>query len=205
METREYIVEMAFRSFLSEGFDQVSLNSLIARTNLSKGAFYHYFNSKEDLLNEIANRYLLNYIGRSLEQAENFDHHASLDRRLDSLIETMFAFHTSMPNLLETNADRKRFFYMLFSVLNQNKKLKLQYNETREKLICKFESLLQTAIANHEISKRIDVQRVAVGLYTILRGTMFEWSISNGDEIEPLMKANLHSILDILKIGAVNE
>lgn len=205
METRAYIIETAFRCFLDEGFDQVSLNNLIARTGLSKGAFYHYFNSKEDLLNEIADRYLLDYIGKNLNQADVSDKRISFDQQLESLIKTMFAFHTSMPHLLETTADRKRFFHMLFSVLNQNEKLKQKYIETREKLISKIENLLQTAITNHEISKHIDVQQVAVVLYATMRGTMFEWSISEEDEIEPLIHANILCILDILKIGVENE
>lgn len=205
METRTYIVETAFRCFLDEGFDQVSLNSLIARTGLSKGAFYHYFNSKEDLLNEIADRYLLDYIGKNLNQADVSDNRVSFEQQLDSLIETMFAFQTSIPHLLETTVDRKRFFRMLFSVINQNEKLKENYIETREKFLSKFEQLLQDAIANHEISKHIDVQQVAVALYATMRGTMFEWSISEEDEIEPLIHANIRCIVDILKIGVENE
>lgn len=205
METRTYIVETAFRCFLGEGFDQVSLNSLIARTGLSKGAFYHYFNSKEDLLNEIADQYLLDYIGKNLNQADVSDNRVSFDQQLDSLIKTMFAFQTSMPHLLKTTADCKRFFHMLFSVLNQNEKLKQNYIKTREKFLSKFEHLLQVAIANHEISKHIDVQQVAVALYATMRGTMFEWSISEEDEIEPLIHANVRCIVDILKIGVKNE
>lgn len=56
---RSEILDQAFALFLSRGYDNTSLNDLIAEAGLSKGAFYYYFPSKEALLVELTHRFAL--------------------------------------------------------------------------------------------------------------------------------------------------
>lgn len=51
-ETKEYILFESFKLFLANGYDKVSMNDLVKASGLSKGAFYHYFSSKEELFKE---------------------------------------------------------------------------------------------------------------------------------------------------------
>ena len=53
MNTRDLILDVAFRGFLENGFEKISLNELIKRTELTKGAFYYHFKSKDKLLSDI--------------------------------------------------------------------------------------------------------------------------------------------------------
>ncbi len=54
-DTRERILQTAFSLFLRKSYKEVTLNELIEATGLSKGAFYHYFASKEQLFIEVIN------------------------------------------------------------------------------------------------------------------------------------------------------
>ncbi|MBO2447812.1 TetR family transcriptional regulator [Actinomadura barringtoniae] len=56
--TRREIVDSALYLFEREGFDRTTLKEIVVRANLTKGAFYHHFQSKEDLLWKIQNDYL---------------------------------------------------------------------------------------------------------------------------------------------------
>ena len=47
--TRAQIVEAAAAAFAEHGFDGISLNDVVKRSGLSKGAFYFHFSSKEEL------------------------------------------------------------------------------------------------------------------------------------------------------------
>lgn len=50
-ETREKILEVAMKLFMTKGYDKTSLNDVIAGLGgLTKGAIYHHFKSKEDIL-----------------------------------------------------------------------------------------------------------------------------------------------------------
>lgn len=54
---REELLDHAQALFLTRGYDRASLNDVIATAGISKGAFYHYFPSKEALLEALAERF----------------------------------------------------------------------------------------------------------------------------------------------------
>jgi len=54
---RGELIDCAQAMFLSRGYERTTINDVIMATGLSKGAFYHYFRSKEDLLEAIAARF----------------------------------------------------------------------------------------------------------------------------------------------------
>jgi AcrR family transcriptional regulator len=53
--TREHILNVTFNLFLQKSFKEVTLKEIVEKTGMSKGAFYHYFTSKEQLFLELIN------------------------------------------------------------------------------------------------------------------------------------------------------
>ncbi|HYF83585.1 MAG TPA: TetR/AcrR family transcriptional regulator [Clostridia bacterium] len=53
--SREHILNVAFHLFLQKSFKEVTLREIVEKTGMSKGAFYHYFTSKEQLFLELVN------------------------------------------------------------------------------------------------------------------------------------------------------
>ena len=60
---RGELIDCAQRLFLSQGYERTTINEVISATGLSKGAFYHHFRSKEDLLEAIAGRFAQQSLG----------------------------------------------------------------------------------------------------------------------------------------------
>ena len=58
-DTRDFIVERAFCLFLQRGYEGISIRDIQEAVELSKGAIYHYFRSKEEIFGEAMDRYLL--------------------------------------------------------------------------------------------------------------------------------------------------
>jgi AcrR family transcriptional regulator len=54
---RAELIDCARRLFLTRGYERTTINDVIAAAGLSKGAFYHHFRSKEDMLEAIAERF----------------------------------------------------------------------------------------------------------------------------------------------------
>jgi AcrR family transcriptional regulator len=54
---RQELLDCAQAVFLAHGYENASLNDVIAAAGSSKGAFYHYFASKEALLEALAERF----------------------------------------------------------------------------------------------------------------------------------------------------
>lgn len=52
-ETRDHILAISSALFLQKNFKEVSMKEIVTMTGLSKGAFYHYFKSKEQIFLEV--------------------------------------------------------------------------------------------------------------------------------------------------------
>ena len=53
MDTRALLIHAAQRLFATRGYDGTTVTSIIDEARVSKGAFYHHFGSKEDILNAV--------------------------------------------------------------------------------------------------------------------------------------------------------
>jgi TetR/AcrR family transcriptional regulator, cholesterol catabolism regulator len=53
---RAELLDRASALFVQHGYDNVSLNDLIADAGISKGAFYHWFRSKDELITALTQR-----------------------------------------------------------------------------------------------------------------------------------------------------
>ena len=71
--TQKKIVNAAERLILKRGYDGTSLNDVVAAAGVSKGAFFHYFKSKQaisiDVLEMYANEQILNPLEKHLSSA----------------------------------------------------------------------------------------------------------------------------------------
>jgi AcrR family transcriptional regulator len=72
---RAELIDCAQRLFLEKGYERTTINDVIEATQLSKGAFYHHFRAKEDLLEAIAER----FARQAMEHAAAVRNDASLD------------------------------------------------------------------------------------------------------------------------------
>ena len=72
MTVPERLIEAATELFAAKGFDRVAVQEIVDRAGVTKGAMYHYFGSKDDLLSEI-------YGGVLRMQTERLEHFAAGD------------------------------------------------------------------------------------------------------------------------------
>lgn len=90
--TPERIVGAAVRLFAAKGFDATTVQEVVEAASVTKGALYHYFQSKDDLLFEIYR----SLIGRQMADldeivAAGLDPATTVRRILVSLVETTAA------------------------------------------------------------------------------------------------------------------
>ncbi|MCD7973384.1 MAG: TetR/AcrR family transcriptional regulator [Candidatus Azobacteroides sp.] len=59
-DTKKQILQIAFGLFLKKSYKEVSLNEIVEEAGLTKGAFYHYYRSKEELFEAVV-KYFYNH------------------------------------------------------------------------------------------------------------------------------------------------
>ncbi|HTJ56193.1 MAG TPA: TetR/AcrR family transcriptional regulator [Devosiaceae bacterium] len=72
---KQELLDAAMRLIAAKGYDETSVSDVIAEVGISKGAFYHHFDSKEGLIEALAERYAAESAGRaqSLLEDETLD------------------------------------------------------------------------------------------------------------------------------------
>jgi len=59
-DSKEHIIIVACKLFLQKNYKEVTMKEIVEKTGLSKGAFYHYFISKEQLFLEALDYFFTN-------------------------------------------------------------------------------------------------------------------------------------------------
>lgn len=70
-ERRNEILDIAEKLFHIKGYDKCTINDILKEVGIAKGTFYHYFKSKEEVLDAIVSRYKDVVITRVNEVANN--------------------------------------------------------------------------------------------------------------------------------------
>lgn len=125
MTTRDNILTQSFKLFLNEGYKEVSINKIIGNCNISKGAFYHYFTSKEDLYSQVLERFFFNYFDNS---DFTYDENLSLAEKLQYFI---ISFASPYEELLEltSRSDLIHYFRFLFHAAGHDDLTKYRINK----------------------------------------------------------------------------
>jgi len=110
---REALIRAGYAEILDKGIQGVTIDSVVARANWSKGGALHYFRSKEDLLFAIF-EWLLAQVNRTLDEVAEGD--ASPRSKLASELEVLFhsaevnrKLYLMLVDLLSLGARRQRF------------------------------------------------------------------------------------------------
>src|SRR3954467_2466077 len=82
--TRQALLDAAIELFGTAGFDATSVQSIADRARVTKGGFYHHFESKQALLHEIHDRFIDYHLERMRELLAEGD--AGADELLRRLV-----------------------------------------------------------------------------------------------------------------------
>ena len=92
---RQDILVSAENLFYLQGYDRTTIEDILASLNCSKGSFYHHFESKMQVLEEIASAHIKDSFERFLSEP----HQEGL-QRLDALLYHASPFHPKEVNML---------------------------------------------------------------------------------------------------------
>lgn len=89
---KEELLDIAYRMFISKGYENTSVDEIIEKAQIAKGTYYYYFKSKEQMLEEV--------IGMMIEK-EKRSAEEVLDMPLDPIMKTMGIIRSFTPEVDE--------------------------------------------------------------------------------------------------------
>jgi AcrR family transcriptional regulator len=189
-ETKNKIYQCADQLFREYGFEQVSVDSIVEKAGISKGAFYVHFDSKDALLAALITEYVskLDFDYKSFSKFFPADAAAS-----DILI-----------SLVEKIADNLAcdIGYSLIKIayriqIDKTISTDMLLNHNRE-IYRTFSSLIDRGIQQGEFKTGIPAGVIADHFIMALRGFTYEWCIRYPDFN---LKDQLHQHFEILLSG----
>ena len=180
-ETKKRIYNSAIALMERKGFENITIADISKEANVSVGAFYHYFNSKNDILAEIfhqADEYFSTQVVNSLGKVsvpeqivEYFDHYAKFNQT--SGVETTQQLFTP--------------------------KIKFFIKEGRPMLEI-LRDLILEGQEKKEIHGDISAEELVRYLFVMARGVVFEWSLYDGNyDLEARMHNYMEKLVSTIK------
>ena len=166
--TKGKIVSEAWQLFYQQGYDDTTVDEIVEASGTSRGSFYHYFTSKDDLLTSLS--YLF-------------------DEKYEELIDTMDPALSPLEKLVYMNQE-------LFMMIENTVSVSLLSQLFASQLVTKGERhLLEPSRTYYKLLRQITIegqqQRIfrdelsindITKAYAVFeRGLMYDWCLCNGN------------------------
>lgn len=201
-ETRELILETAYKMFLANNYESVTISNIIQATGFTKGAIYHYFTSKEELFKAVIDEYLNELEEDALPEGN------TLGEQIEQQLALRKNFLCHKKKLIKNSEEENN------NIMLQHIALKVaackyypNYNAERHKaFIIKKEfwaESLKRAIKRAEIKPNIDIEINCMNLLYI-EATVAIYSMSNNsfslENINELYDRQLRELYNNIKL-----
>ena len=183
MTTKDRIIEEAFKLFLINNFEKVSISKLEEAVGKTRGAIFYFFKNKEEIFNEVIDNYIIKT--QNPYQKFNFDEDISLEQFIYRYIN---GINTTMSKMLTVSV--VNIYKHYFSLYLQAARIYPNFSEimTQNSIaeINLWEKVINRAIQTKEI-KKIDTRRYAILFRSCFLGLAFDRCLSYGLNTDELL------------------
>lgn len=166
-DTRLYILKTAFRLFMLKNFKEVTMQEIVKETGLSKGAFYHYFESKEQLFQEVVSMF---YLADNLTSYDDIDQSSmqALYRSYLIHLQKFIDFVRQTVDVEEEAYNNLNYFTLVFDALNRFPDFRERTRATQQEEYHIWASVARAAQEKGEIRTEMPPEQVArLFLYSV--------------------------------------
>jgi TetR/AcrR family transcriptional repressor of nem operon len=165
LETRERLLQIALELIWQNSYSSVGVNEICAQAGVTKGAFYHHFQSKASLFCE-ATLYYWQVIKGDLEDVFSEDHTAL--ERLENLITYLL-----IAKLGDDNQTHGCPFYNAGAQIGTHDEQVIQALQAMSTTASQYNQKLVEALYNEGyLERQEDAEQVARILYQYIHGVM---------------------------------
>ena len=185
---KNQILEAAFKVFVKKGYAKTTMDDIVSASNLSKGALYHYYDSKKELFLSLIDHWEV-YTFKDFYQKNSKDKKAS---------DILRFFGQNVIKTLENNKHSYIAEIEFWAMSNQDKEIKQRSKILYQKLLDLFEKVVKKGIKDKEF-KKLDVRKTAMTILAIFQGINWfvifdEESVSAKDYIRDSIELIINSI-----------
>ncbi|MED4916144.1 TetR/AcrR family transcriptional regulator [Geobacillus thermodenitrificans] len=169
---KEKLMEASIELFDRKGFKETSVQEIVEAVGATKGAFYYYYRSKEELLRDICISYiedLLDQQSRLLQEPEK-----SCTEKLHAIV------YMVIRNIRTRKKSARIFFREMRHLADEHLK---EIREKRRAFRKQYEQLIQEGVARDEFKPSLHAEMITFGLLGITNWSYY-WFQPDGSVSE---------------------
>ena len=182
---KDEIIKVAFELFFSKGYASVSVNDIIKEAKISKGGFYTYFKSKQEVFIAIVKK----------SDDKKTDIIKQLSKKMTATEKIRAYIHARLSSFLdEENRKWAKFANEFWSSVNGDTELTQMANERFNKFFSDIETILKEGTEIGEFSNLIDINSFIYLMMSTIDGIAFMASVMK----QPLTEEKILVSIDVL-------
>ena len=182
MTTKERITEEAFKLFLNNNYEKVSISDIEAAVGKTRGAIFYFFKNKEEIFIEVIDTYLIKTQDPKVKF--QYDESTSLKQFINLYISGINTTMSKMLSISVVNIYKQYFsLYLQASRIYPNFSEIMTQNSIEE--VNLWEKVIARAIKNKEI-KAVDTKHYATLFRSCFLGLAFDRCLLYGLNTEEL-------------------
>jgi AcrR family transcriptional regulator len=162
------IVEQSIQLFQSKGFSETSIQDIVDALGVTKGTFYYYFDSKEQLLMDIHSKYIDELLMKQQEimADPNKNCKTKLFENMELLIKQ-----------IKTHGHQARVFFREMRNLNEDNLTVIK--KKREEFRLNLQKIIESGMESGEFRKDLRADMVTFGILGMCNWS-YNWFNPNG-------------------------
>lgn len=153
--TKEHILNVCTALFLQKGFKEVTMKEIVEKTGMSKGAIYHYFDSKENLFLEVINITITSTFDNHLKKTKKESLNDFYHRFVGQITESTF-LKNETGNKISLN-----YFSLIFDALKIFPSFQNKMFEYQQIQLNFWKDIISSARSNGEIKSSMNDEQIA--------------------------------------------
>jgi TetR/AcrR family transcriptional regulator, transcriptional repressor for nem operon len=162
-DTREYIIDQAYKLFLNKSYEGVSISDISQSIGFTKGALYHHFVNKEDLFKAVIDKYL-----RIISLGE-----IKQDISLEEYIKEIIDYVRQIVNTTcidDQPFEPVNYLTLLIDALRHYPGFAERHEDFFNSEIDNLKIVIDRAVKNGEIREDVDTTLTALNLFSLSTG-----------------------------------
>ena len=188
-DKKNYILSKSFEVFLAKGYDSASMTVLQKELNISRGAMYRYFESKDDLLKAVVDKYFFSILDELHPNQEDSD--ITLVEKIDHTYLRLKKIGQSLDNMENLEIKFLNFTALMIQAAKRYPGFLNKLKIRKAHALRFWEKAIRNSIARGEVRSDVDVEIMA---------KLFAKAINFSDDSEELSKSFLRKIKNSQKI-----
>jgi AcrR family transcriptional regulator len=167
VKMKENILKQAINLFLHKGYRGTTIEDITDSVNITKGAFYWHFESKNELLQTIIEHYETSFVDEFIKTINNLT---------GSFLTKFKYYHKYITEFALHNRDLCVGFMTLSAELaGSGSEIEQKINSIYSKHLTFLNNLIKLGREERSISKELDAGLTAHGIMAINNGALLEW------------------------------